>query len=306
MAGSGYSKDDDISQTITPGVVPTTDKHLVPIVVLGKTGLRVSAIGLGCSRLGSTLTDFSQAAAIGLVQHAVARGVTLFDTADIYGQGDSERRLGLALRGRRQDVVLVSKAGQRFTAAQRIVSLAKGPIRSISRRLPALRNAVAAQRARQLPRDFSPDHLRRALEGSLRRLGTEWIDLFLLHSPDVADISQGHTLEMLERARQQGLIRHWGISCDDRATAEAALRVAGVSALQLPLAILQPELQEAAANAQVGLLVREVFGASSDQAPGWRSRRIADALAPANAAVLLGTTRTAHLDEALAGLTVPA
>src|ERR1700709_476333 len=192
---------------------------------MGKTGLRVSAIGLGCSRLGSTLTDFSREAAIGLVHHALDRGVTLFDTADIYGQGDSERRLGAALRGHRQDVVLVSKAGQRFTAAQRIVSLAKGPIRSKSRRLPALRNAVSAQRAKQLPRDYSPEHLRRALEGSLRRLGTEWIDIFLLHSPDAADVRQGHAFEMLERARGQGLIRHWGISCDDRATAEAALRV---------------------------------------------------------------------------------
>ena len=272
---------------------------------MGKTRLRVSAIGLGCSRLGSTLTDFSRKAAIGLVQHALDRGVTLFDTADIYGQGDSERRLGAALRGHRQDVVLVSKAGQRFTAAQRIVSLAKGPIRLISRRLPALRNAVAVQRAQQLPRDYSPEHLRRALEGSLRRLGTEWIDVFLLHSPNAADIKHGYAFEMLERARQQGLIRYWGISCDDRETAEAALRIAGVSALQLPLAILNPGLQEAAAAAQVGLLVREVFAAPFDQAPGWRSRRIADALTLANAAVLVGTTRAAHLDEALADLKVP-
>ena len=273
----------------------------LPEILLGKTGLRASALGLGCSRLGSTLAGATPGDAVRLVHHALHRGVTLFDTADIYGQGDSERLLGAGLAGRRDGIVLVSKAGQRFTAAQRIASLVKGPIRAVSRRVPAMRGLVAARRAQPLPRDLSPEHIRRALEGSLKRLGTDWIDLFLLHSPCLAELQEARPFEMLERARAEGLIRHWGVSCDDLPTAAAALRIPEVSVLQVPLALVEADAAFAAEAAarQVALLVREIFTGPGVPPAGWRASRIAAALAAPNMAALIGTTSPSHLDQAL-------
>jgi aryl-alcohol dehydrogenase-like predicted oxidoreductase len=282
----------------------------LPGVALGTTGLCVSVIGLGCSRLGSVLANCSGDVAIRLVHHAVARGIVLFDTADIYGQGESERLLGHAVRANRNKLVLVTKAGQRFTTTQRLASLAKRPIRHLSHRFPAFGGVIAKQRAQPLRRDFTPAHLRRALERSLRRLNTDWIDLFLLHSPDAAVAREGEVFEVLKRAQEQGLISHWGVSCDDLPTVRAVLRVPGLAALQLPLAVAQATdetgtpLAATIAARQVGLLVREVLATPSRQPATveWRSRRMASALELPNAAVLVGTTSQDHLDEALAGL----
>ena len=276
----------------------------LPQVVWGRTGLHVSALGLGCSRLGSTLAGLTEGEAKYLVQHAVGRGVTLFDTADIYGQGASERLLGAALAKQRPNVVLVSKAGQRFTVAQRAATLFKAPVKAVAARLPVLRAAVSAQRAQALPRDYTPAHIEQAIKGTLRRLNTDWLDVFMLHSPSAADVQEGACFALLDRLREQGVIRHWGVSCDDLATAEAALRVPGVSALQIPLLLARaaPSLVAEAARLRTALLVREMFAAPTLSEPGWRQRRVGAGLALPNAAALIGTTCVAHLDEALSGL----
>ena len=273
----------------------------LPQVVLGRTGLRGSAVGLGCSRFGSTLAGVSAAEVRSLVRYALDRGVSVFDTADIYGQGASERLLGAGLGQERSRVVLVGKAGQVFTARQRFAALFKGPIRAAAARVPALRSAVATRRAGRLPRDYGPGHVGRAIEGSLRRLGTDWLDVFLLHSPDAADVVEGSSFELLERLKERGTLRHWGVSCDDLPAAEAALRVPGVAVLQIPLLLAQdaPGLVTTAAAQGVALMVRELF-ASPPEGSGWRAGRVAAALALPNAVALVGTTRVAHLDEALA------
>ncbi len=279
----------------------------VPQVVLGRTGLRGSVLGLGCSRLGSTLAGVSASEARNLVGHALDRGVSVFDTADIYGQGSSERLLGAGLGRRRSGVVLVGKAGQKFTARQHVATLFKGPIRLVAARLPALHSAVGVSRAQRLPRDYGARHVGTAIEGSLRRLGTEWLDVFLLHSPDAAEIAEGRSFELLERLKERGTLRWWGISCDDAAAVEAALRVPGVAVLQIPLLLAQdsPGVVAAASAQGVALMVREVF-AAAPSGPGWRANRLAAAMALPNAIALVGTTRAAHLDEALDAAAVPA
>jgi aryl-alcohol dehydrogenase-like predicted oxidoreductase len=257
-------------------------------------------IGLGCSRLGSTLSNCRGPEAVRLVHHALDQGVVLFDTADIYGQGESESLLGQALRGRRQGVVLVTKAGQRFTAAQRAVALAKAPLRQLSALVPALRRGIAARRAAALPRDYSPAHLQRALEGSLRRLGTEQVELFLLHSPSAEVIRHGEAFEILEKMRMAGKLGAWGVSCDDAPAVRAALAVPGLGALQLPLSVaaeLRPELADAAGRG-VSMLMREIFAGGAGDAAARRAA-VAAALAYPSATALVGTTSAAHLDEAL-------
>jgi len=273
----------------------------LPNIFLGqRSGLQASAIGLGCSRLGSTLSGCTGAAAEQLVRHALDSGVTLFDTADIYGQGESERLVGAGLRGRREEAVIVTKAGQRFTPAQRMVALAKAPLRQLARRLPGLKEAIASRRAAPLPRDYSPAHLQRAIEGSLRRLQVERIDLFLLHSPAADTVERGEFSELLNRMVQQGKLRAWGVSCDDAACVRAALRRPEVAALQVPLDVaeaMRPEL-EAAAQRGVGLMLREIFAGRPVTAAG-REAAIRAALTFPQALALVGTTSAAHLDEAL-------
>ncbi|MXP64661.1 aldo/keto reductase [Roseomonas sp. M0104] len=273
----------------------------LPTLSLGpRSGLRASAIGLGCSRLGSTLGGCTDAAAERLVRHALESGVTLFDTADIYGQGESERLIGAALRGRREEAVIVTKAGQRFTPAQRMAALAKAPLRQLARRLPGLKEAIASRRAAPLPRDYSPAHLQRAIEGSLRRLQVERVDLFLLHSPSAAVVERAEFSGLLNRLVQEGKLRAWGVSCDDAECVRAALRLPAVAALQVPLELaeaLRPEM-EAAARQGVGLMLREIFAGRPATAAA-REAAIRAALALPQSLALVGTTSAAHLDEAL-------
>lgn len=272
-----------------------------PSVFLGqRSGLSASTIGLGCSRLGSTLSGCTGAAAERLLRHALDNGVTLFDTANIYGQGESERLIGSALRGRRDEAILVTKAGQRFTAAQRVATLVKAPLRILAQQIPSLRQAIANRRAGALPRDFSPGHLRASIEGSLRRLGTDRIDLFLLHSPDAETIRRGEAFAVLDELVKAGKLRAWGISVDDAAGVEATLAVTSVAAMQVPLevaATIRPALEAAAAQG-MGLLMREIFAGRAGDALA-RAAAIRAALDFPQAVALVGTTSTTHLDEAL-------
>jgi aryl-alcohol dehydrogenase-like predicted oxidoreductase len=240
-----------------------------------------------------------------LVQHAVQQGITLFDTADIYGGGDSERILGRALREGRDSVTLVTKGGQCFTSAQRIAALAKLPVGFLTKRFAAFRDMVAANRAKPLPRNYTAAYLRRALEQSLRRLGTDYIDIYLLHSPGSTEIQNSDCFAMLEHAKEKGLVRHWGISCEDLSAIEAALRVAGISILEVPLSVLYPVTGPAAVNhfsaRNIGLIVGQILTSRNEVVPAAKTpkERIDLALKHANAAAIVGTTSAQHLNEAI-------
>jgi aryl-alcohol dehydrogenase-like predicted oxidoreductase len=137
--------------------------------------LTVSEVGLGCNNFGMRL-DYPGSEAV--IHAALRAGVTLFDTADIYGGTQSETFLGRALAGRRQDVVIATKFGMPVDADR------KGA---------------------------SPAYVRRALDDSLRRLGTEWVDLYQLHQPDAAT-PIADTLGTLNELVQEGKIREIGCS----------------------------------------------------------------------------------------------
>src|SRR5438552_12633622 len=118
---------------------------------LGQSHLEVSAVGVGCNNFGGR-TDFE--ATLAVVHRALDLGVTLFDTADVYGnKGKSEEFLGEILGPRRKDVVLATKFGMPMSDSAR-------------------------------PRDASRGYIMRAVEASLRRLRTDWIDLYQIHRPD--------------------------------------------------------------------------------------------------------------------------
>ncbi|QES46831.1 aldo/keto reductase [Streptomyces venezuelae] len=150
---------------------------------LGHSGLQVSAVGLGCNNFGRTL---DAAATRAVVDAALDSGITLLDTADIYGspRGASESHLGQALKGRRDQVVLATKFGYDG------VDMGYGP-------------AVGSRGGRR--------YIRRSVEESLRRLGTDHIDLYQLHSPDPAT-PLAETLGALTELVTEGKVRYLGHS----------------------------------------------------------------------------------------------
>jgi aryl-alcohol dehydrogenase-like predicted oxidoreductase len=149
---------------------------------LGDSGLVVSAVGLGCNTFGRTVgADGARA----VVDAALDHGVTLFDTADIYGAppGTSEELLGAALRGRRDDVIIATKFGMDMQGGN-------GP-------------DWGARGGRR--------YLTRAVEASLRRLGTDHIDLYQMHAPDPAT-PIAETLSALDDLVRAGKVRYLGSS----------------------------------------------------------------------------------------------
>jgi aryl-alcohol dehydrogenase-like predicted oxidoreductase len=147
---------------------------------LGESGLIVSAVGLGCNAFGTRIeaetTDL-------VVDTALEHGITLFDTADIYGHGQSEKLLGAALGTRRDQVVVATKFGGDMKGANGPDWGARG-----SRR-----------------------YIRRAIEASLRRLDTDWIDLYQIHFPDALTPIE-ETLAALDELVTEGKVRYIGSS----------------------------------------------------------------------------------------------
>lgn len=153
---------------------------------LGPSGLRVSTIGLGCNNLGraGTATETLEGVTA-LIDAAIESGVTFFDTADVYGKerGLSETLLGKALKGRREQVVLATKFGHDMEGANGPDWGARG-----SRR-----------------------YIRLAVEASLKRLGTDWIDLYQYHFPDAGTPIE-ETLSALDDLVREGKVRYLGHS----------------------------------------------------------------------------------------------
>ena len=206
----------------------------MPFRRLGTSGLVVSAVGLGCNTLGATVPPDAVPA---LVSAALDAGITLFDTADFYGgvPGQSEELLGAALGTRRDDVIVATKFGMDTGGLNGPDWGARG-----SRR-----------------------YIRRAVEGSLRRLGTDYIDLYQLHAPDpLTPIEE--TLSALDDLVRAGLVRYTGSSnfagwqvVDANWSAQAA-GTAGFVSAQNEYSLLrrdaEAELVPAAARTGVGIM----------------------------------------------------
>jgi aryl-alcohol dehydrogenase-like predicted oxidoreductase len=212
---------------------------------LGFSGIQVSPVGMGCSRLGAFWQRRSPAMGLRTLATAREAGINLFDTADVYARGISERMVGRAFRRCRDEVVICTKVGA-----------LKTPL--------ALRHARAAERAAGGPRNrgrgargggagatlrgflpgpgaagcFLPDYVTGAAERSLRRLRTGHVDVLLLHGPPLATIEEGAFVPALERLVEQGKVRSFGLSCATVEEATAALRLPGLSSLQLPYSLL--------------------------------------------------------------------
>jgi aryl-alcohol dehydrogenase-like predicted oxidoreductase len=183
---------------------------------LGRSGLDVSALGLGCMGLShgyGPATDRRQA--IALIRAAVERGVTFFDTAQVYGPFSNEELVGEALAPFRDQVVIATKFGFRFDADGTESGL-----------------------------DSRPEHIRRMTEGSLERLGIEAIDLYYQHRVDpnvpIEDVA-GTVRDLIG----EGKVRHFGLSEAGVRTIRRAHAVQPVAALQSEYSLWWREPEEA-------------------------------------------------------------
>lgn len=247
---------------------------------LGKTGLQVSALGLGTVKLGRdrgvkypeayTLPDDRSAAR--LLDTARELGINLLDTAPAYGS--SEQRLGRLLAGRRQDWLICSKVGEEFSDGQSHF-------------------------------DFSPEHARQSVLRSLRRLATEVLDIVLVHSDgnDLDIIERMGTLQALAELKAEGLVRAIGMSTKTAAGGLAAARVCDVVMLTYnPEYRQELPVLDACAKLGTGTLIKKVLGsghlAGSPAASSKAGLQACMDLAfshPGTGAVIVGTINPTHL-----------
>ena len=181
---------------------------------LGSQGLEVSAIGLGCMGMSQSYGPADEEESIATLHRAIDLGCTFFDTAEVYGPLTNEELLGRALKGRRNQVVIATKFGFRFEDGKQVGT----------------------------ERDSQPEHIREAVEGSLRRLGTDHIDLLYQHRIDPAvpieDVA-GAVGDLVK----QGKVRFFGLSEAGTANIRRAHAIHPVSALQSEYSLWERNLE---------------------------------------------------------------
>ncbi len=179
---------------------------------LGRQGLEVSALGLGCMGMSQSYGVRNDPESLATLQRALELGVTFFDTAEVYGPFHNEELLGRALKGRRDQVVIATKFGFRIE---------DGKITGL---------------------DSRPEHIREAVEGSLRRLGADHIDLLYQHRVDKQVPIEDVVGAMAELVRQ-GKVKYLGLSEAGEQTIRRAHAVHPISALQSEYSLWERNLE---------------------------------------------------------------
>ena len=193
---------------------------------LGREGLDVSALGLGCMGMSEFYGPADESESIATIHRALSLGVTLLDTADMYGPHTNEQLVGKAIADRRDDVVLATKFGIVREDGQRRI-------------------------------DSSPDYARRACEASLRRLGVDHIDLYYMHRRNPG-VPIEETVGGMADLVSEGKVRHVGLSEVNADTLRAACAVHPITALQSEWSLwtrgIEAEIVPAARELGVGIV----------------------------------------------------
>ena len=202
---------------------------------LGRTNLQVSEVGFGAWAIGGNKHGHSygptdNTESLRAVARALDLGCTFFDTADLYGHGLSEKLLGQALEKHRHECVIATKVGSDFY---------HGPFR----------------------KNFDTDYIRFALEKSLERLRTDYIDIYQLHNPPLMMLERGAHYAVLDELKQEGKIRHYGVSVHDAYEGTMAIATGKPDVIQVAYSFLRQDPREDlfpfAQEHDIGLIIRE-------------------------------------------------
>jgi aryl-alcohol dehydrogenase-like predicted oxidoreductase len=196
---------------------------------LGRTERPVSVVGLGTWQLGADWGDVSESAARAVLETSAEAGVTFYDTADVYGDGRSEKLIARLLKDRPNDEILVAtKAGRRLDP--------------------------------HTPEGYDYDNLSAFVERSLNNLGVEALDLLQLHCPPTEVYRQDSTFEALDRLQEAGKIRNYGVSVEKVEEARMAPDYPGVATFQIIFNVFRQKPAEEffpiAEERNVGILAR--------------------------------------------------
>ena len=219
-------------------------------------------LGFGCVNLGSASGGTSRREQVRLVAEAVDRGVAVFDTADVYGSGASERVLGEGIGRRRAEVIVATKAGYVFREKSSVEQSARRMAKTVLDRVrPDTGQSPGGGAGAYAAQDFSPAHLRAAVDGSLRRLRTDYLDVLQLHGPhDVRPEVLGELHDLVEA----GKVRRFGVGAESVAEGAAWVPVEGVEIVQVPFGVLDPQARDdvlpIAARHAVEVWARGVLG----------------------------------------------
>ena len=234
----------------------------------GRTGWRVSEIGFGGARIGGLLAqDGGRAASLRTLEAACDAGINFYDTADMYSQGESEILIGKAFRKKRDKVFIATKGGYLLPGRKKLIQFIKPFVKPIVRAIGLRSSAVPAALSGTVSQDFSPDHLRKAVEASLRRLHSDHIDLYQIHSPPREEL-RGARLEdalgLLARFKAEGKIREYGVALDSVDDAAHCLDMEGIASLQMPFGLMDLEalagVFDKVSERQYGIIARGCFG----------------------------------------------
>ncbi|MBW2408910.1 MAG: aldo/keto reductase [Deltaproteobacteria bacterium] len=178
--------------------------------ILGRTGLEVSVIGFGAMTIGGVFGAVDDSESIRALNTAVDKGINFIDTSDAYGSGHSEEVLARFLRERsdRDQILICTKGGNNMVT-------------------------------RQL--NFTPDYIQNCVESSLKRLGLETIDLYLLHNPGVDNIENEDSFDLLDAFVEEGKIRHWGVSVNTVPECELTIKNGRPAVMQMEYNFLERE-----------------------------------------------------------------
>jgi aryl-alcohol dehydrogenase-like predicted oxidoreductase len=273
-------------------------------------GVRVSVLGIGCGRVGSISNPVPTREIEATLELAVEAGVNLFDTADIYGQGDSERTLGRLLRRHGDSVFVITKVGGRHSRYAGMARLAKPLLRTIVRSRPSAGDAIVAARTATVAHDFILSDLSRAIEASRRRLGLDELHGLLLHSPSADTLRKPEIHDFLGEALHRRKSARVGASVDTLDALEAALSIPSLTMIEAPVEVAS-NLSETAIlggmrGRNIGLFVREILRKArhgSDQ-----TRSPSEALSAAVGldfvtSAIVGVSTRRHLSELLPTVT---